>query len=266
MYPLYSLDNVNYLIIFSFSDPSQLIAGNYTMTISGICTPASQSNGAFNMIYRRIYDFTYTVVNNYANVIFPSFQNLVTSNISMVSYFNAEGYKQDIVFTLVNINVNVDSTIVWIVNFPSYYSPNLFQNDAYCMINTAKTQCQVDPTTPYQLIITGSPITVMAGTSYTISVIGLSSPRALYTNGAFSQRYIFVGVLQNSSSIAYSERVLLAPYQSIQSTVTGVINVQNMIGVSAGSLYSFSSIYAQFQMVCNVDISSGSYLFIDLPL
>lgn len=174
------------------------------MTISGICTPASQSNGAFNMIYRRIYDFTYTVVNNYANVIFPSFQNLVTSNISMLSYFNTEGYKQDIVFTLVNINVNVDSKVVWIVNFPSYYSPNLFQNDAYCMINTAKTQCQVDPTTPYQLIITGSPITVMAGTSYTISVIGLSSPRALYTNGAFSQRYIFVGVLPNSSSIAYS--------------------------------------------------------------
>jgi len=38
-----------------------------------------------------------------------------------------------------------------------------------------------------------------------------------------------------------------------------------MIGVS-GTLYSFSSIYAQFQMVCSVDITSGSYLYIDLPV
>ena len=123
LYPLYSLDNVNYLIVFSFSDPSQLIAGNYTMTISGVCTPASQSNGAFNMIYRRTYDFTYSVTNNFANVIFPTFQNLVISNISMASYFNTEGYKQDIIFTITNTNVNVDSKVVWIVNFPSYYSP-----------------------------------------------------------------------------------------------------------------------------------------------
>ena len=165
------------------------------MTISGICTPASQTNGAFNMIYRRIYDFTYTIVNNYANVIFPTFQNLVTSNITMASYFNTEGYKQDIVFTLVNTDVNVDSNVVWIVNFPSYYSPDLFQKDAYCMVNIARIQCEVDTATPYQLIITDSPVTVMAGTSYTISVIGLASPRKIYTNGAYAQRYIFVGVL-----------------------------------------------------------------------
>ena len=124
--PLYSLDSVNFLIIFTFSDPTQLTAGNYTMTIYGVCTPSSQSNGAFNMIYRRIYDFAYTIVNNYANVIFPTFQNLVTSNVSMVSYFNTEGYKQDIIFTLVNTAVNVDSNVVWIINFPSYYSSQIF--------------------------------------------------------------------------------------------------------------------------------------------
>ena len=42
LYPTYTLDNVNYLISFEFSDPNQLIAGNYTMTIAGICTPVSQ--------------------------------------------------------------------------------------------------------------------------------------------------------------------------------------------------------------------------------
>ena len=218
------------------------------------------------MIYRRVYDYTYTVTNNFVNVIFPTFQNLVTSNISMASYFNTEGYKQDIVFTITNTNVNVDSKVVWIVNFPSYYSPELFQSDAYCLVNGAEATCQVDPNTPYQLVISNSPATVMAGVAYTVSVIGLAAPRGIYTNNAYSQRYIFIGVLQNSFSNAYSERSLLAPYQTIQSTVSGIINVQNMIGVSAGNLYSFSSIYAQFQMICSVNITSGSYLYIDLPL
>lgn len=93
--PLFTIDNVNYLIIFTFTDPSQLMASSYVMTIYGICTPASQANGAFNMIYRRTYDFTYTLVNS-ANVIFPSFNNLVTSDISIASYFNSEGYKQQV--------------------------------------------------------------------------------------------------------------------------------------------------------------------------
>ena len=99
--PLFTIDNVNYLIIFTFTDPSQLTASSYVMTIYGICTPASQANGAFNMIYRRTYDFTYTLVNS-ADVSFPSFNNLVTSDISISSYFNSEGYKQQIQITLVN--------------------------------------------------------------------------------------------------------------------------------------------------------------------
>jgi hypothetical protein len=113
----------------------------------------------------------------------------------MVSYFNTEGYKQDIIFTLVNTEVNVDSTVIWIINFPSYYSSALFQEDAYCMVNTAVTPCTTDANTPYQLIVTNSPATVMAGTSYTLSVIGLAAPRAIYTNNAYPQRYIFIGVL-----------------------------------------------------------------------
>lgn len=93
--PLFTIDNVNYLIIFTFTDPSQLTASSYVMTIYGICTPASQANGAFNMIYRRTYDFTYTLVNS-ADVIFPTFNNLVTSDISIASFFNSEGYKQQL--------------------------------------------------------------------------------------------------------------------------------------------------------------------------
>jgi len=207
---LFYIDNVNYLIIFSFIDPTQLIAASYVMTIYGICTPASQKNGAFNMIYRRVYDFTYTIVNS-ANVIFPTFSNLATSNITMTSYFNTEGYKQQIDFTIVNSALNIDESMVWIINFPSYYSPQLFQKDAYCLIDSAVISCSVDPKTPYQLVITGSPKTKNAGIPYTISVIGLACPRFLYTNNAYPSRYIFVGVLQDKMSTSYAERSLLLP-------------------------------------------------------
>ena len=40
----------------------------------------------------------------------------------------------------------------------------------------------------------------------------------------------------------------------------------DMVGVSVTNLYSFSSIYAQFKLYCNVAISSGSYLYLDLPV
>lgn len=104
------------------------------MIIYGILTPASQANGAFNMIYRRKKDFEYTVVNS-ANVIFPTFNSLVTSDITMLSYYNTEGFKQDIEFTITNTNLNIDENVVIIINFPTYYSSHLFQQDAYCMID-----------------------------------------------------------------------------------------------------------------------------------
>ena len=154
----------------------------------------------------------------------------------------------------------------WIINFPSYYSPHLFQNDAYCLINDAQIPCVIDSNAPYQLIISESPVTVNAGTSYTLSVLGLSAPRSLYTNDEYPQRYIFVGVLVSSDSTAFVERNLILPYQTIQSTVTGIVRVEDMVGISVSSLFAFSSLYAQFKLICSVDISSGSYLYLDLPL
>ena len=75
-----------------------------------------------------------------------------------------------------------------------------------------------------------------------------------------------MGGLLSSTASSYIERALLLPYQTVQSTVTGVVKVQDMIGVSSGALYSFSSLYAQFKMTCSVDIPSGSRIFIDLPM
>lgn len=202
-YPLFSMDNTNFLIIFSFTDQSLITAGNYTMEINGICTPASQSNGAFNMIYLRTYDKTYTIVNS-ANLNFPSFATLTISNITLASYFNAEGQKQELDFTITHSTLNVDSNMIWIINFPTYYSSRLFADDTYCMIGSATINCYPDPVTPYQLIVKNSPLMVNAGTAYVISIIGLNCPRSIYTNNVYPNRYIFIGVLQNSSSTNYA--------------------------------------------------------------
>lgn len=90
--------------------------------------------------------------------------------------------------------------MIWVFNFPSYYSPQLFQEDAYCMIDTAVIPCYVDANTPFQLIATNSPKTISAGTSYKITLVGLAAPRAVYTTNTYMSRYIFIGVLANSDS------------------------------------------------------------------
>jgi hypothetical protein len=68
------------------------------------------------------------------------------------------------------------------------------------MIDTAVLPCHVDPDTPFQLIATNSPKTISAGTSYKITIVGLSAPRAIYTSNTYMSRYIFVGILVNSDS------------------------------------------------------------------
>jgi hypothetical protein len=85
--------------------------------------------------------------------------------------------------------------MIWIINFPSYFSPQLFEQDAYCMIDSAMIPCMADPTTPYQIIVKNSPKTVYAGNSYKISLVGIACPRRLYTNNAYLSRFMFVGVL-----------------------------------------------------------------------
>lgn len=115
--------------------------------------------------------------------------------------------------------------MLWVINFPSYYSQTLFQQEPYCTLNGAKIPCRVDTASPYQLIVYKSPVTVLAGTAYELTVAGLAAPRNIYTNDAYPQRYIFVGVLLSASATSYVERALLSPYQILQSAVTGVVKV-----------------------------------------
>lgn len=48
--------------------------------------------------------------------------------------------------------------------------------------------------------------------------------------------------------------------------MTGVVSVEDMIGINPASLYAFSSLYAKFQMRSSVALTAGSYIYLDLPI
>ncbi len=57
------------------------------MQIYGIRTPASQLNGAFNIIYQRSFDKAITLINA-NNVQFPTFNENIVSDINISSFYN----------------------------------------------------------------------------------------------------------------------------------------------------------------------------------
>ena len=115
--------------------------------------------------------------------------------MSINSFFNTEGYDQQIDVTIKNRALPVDNKMIWIVNLPSYYSQIIFNYKPYCLIEGSPIDCQADPNTPYQLIIKNSPRIIAAGTYYKISILGVACPRVLYMNNKFPNRYMFIGIL-----------------------------------------------------------------------
>lgn len=118
--------------------------------------------------------------------------------------------------------------MIWIVNFPSYYSPLIFNYESYCLIDGSPIKCYADPNTPYQLIIEKSPRIIAAGVSYKMSILGVACPRVLYMGNKFPNRYIFIGILQNSLSDYYEETNLIYPEQSVFNYISGIIGVTNI--------------------------------------
>lgn len=257
------LISAEYKILFTFVDATQLTPTTYTLEIYGIMTPVSHENGQFQIIYQRGYDKAYTLTNN-LRTSFPSFTPRISSNISMQAFYNTEGYEQKMVFTLTNTNKVVNSKMVWIINFPSYYNQELFNYNAYCLIDSAPVECLPDPTTRYQLIIRNSPKVITNGTAYTLSIYRLACPRAKYTNNYYPGYYLFIGVLESVDASYYVESALLYPEQAIQSSINGILTVSDVV-INTLSKPTFSSVYAIMKFVCNVNIPASSYMYIIFP-
>lgn len=132
------------------------------------------------------------------------------------------------------------------------------------MIDTTPITCNSDPTTPYQLIIRNSPKIIPNGTSYTLSVHRLTSPRGKYTNNYYRSYYLFIGVLSSIDSNAYVETAMLYPEQAIQSMVSGILTISDII-INTLTKPTFSTVYAIMYFKCNIAIASGTYLYLIFP-
>jgi len=154
--------------------------------------------------------------------------------------------------------------MIWVVNFPSYYSPLIFNYEPYCLIEGSPIECHADPNTPYQLIIENSPRIIAATIYYKISILGVACPRVQYMGNSFPNRYIFIGILENSVSEYYDETVLLYPEQNVYNYISGIIGVQN-IEVSSTNLTAFYNTYMTLVLKCNIDITAGQYLYLVFP-
>ena len=195
---------------------------------------------------------------------FPALGDYIISDMSLVSYFNTEGYGQQIDIRITNKDLPVNDQMKWIINFPSYYSPLIFNYEPYCLINGSPINCYADVDTPYQLIIDLSPSIIAAGTQYMISILGVACPRLIYMGDIFPNRYIFIGILENYHSLQYSETSLLYPKQTVYNLIDGIINV-NDIQVATTELTSFYNVYMIIAVQCNIDIHQGEFLYLVFP-
>jgi hypothetical protein len=167
----------------------------------GIQTPSTVGQDMVSIIYLRIYDNTYSQSNTLASTSeFPSLASKVDSLITLQTFFNTEGLEQELLFTVVNKYAQVTENTQWVVTLPIYYSEGIWNDDylIYCMISGVPLSCQRSAHTPFQIVLSGSPLVVAMGASstYTLSVYGLPCPRAAYLNGntMFATEFVFLGV------------------------------------------------------------------------
>lgn len=72
----------------------------------------------------------------------------------MTSKFNTEGLEHELNFVIINQYAIVTANTKWIINFPRYYSKNLWNNpdyEKYCTIDDIKIPCEIDINNPYQI-------------------------------------------------------------------------------------------------------------------
>lgn len=120
------LKYANSLIIFQGLQ-SALGASSYSLQMYGINTPSTVTQDMIGIIYLRNYDNTQTKSNTVASTaVFPSLTSKVNSLITLQTYFNTEGLEQELCFTVINQYQVITQNTIWIVNFPRYYSPDIW--------------------------------------------------------------------------------------------------------------------------------------------
>ena len=248
-----------------------LVAASYSLEMYGIITPSTITQTMIGIIYLRIYDNTYSKSNTVASTAtFPSLVSKINSLITLQTFFNTEGLEHELLFTIINQYVQIDSNTVWIINFPRYYSPTIWNQDflIYCTINTTPIPCATSQYTPYQIKLHNSPLIISIGYTYTISVYGIPCPRAAYLNGnsLFITENIFLAMSSSSSATAYSDYSELFISSTIVNPMTagnyGSIVLQE---VTSSNNQVYQTTFFTITLTCSVAIPTNSWIFITFP-
>lgn len=173
-------------------------------------------------------------------------------------------------FTVINQYVQINLQTVWIINFPRYYSPLIWNEDylIYCTINGTPLTCARSQYTPYQIVISGSPLIISTGSTYTISVYGIPCPRASYLNGnsLFITENIFFAMSTSASATAYSDYSQLFVSNAVINPQTiGTYGSVILQSVTSSNLQVYQTTFFTITLTCNVAIPSNSWLFMTFP-
>lgn len=237
----------------------------------GIITPSTITQSTIGIIYLRIYDNTYSKSNTLTSTAtFPTLVSKINSLITLQTYFNTEGLEQELLFTVINQYAQVNQNTVWIINFPRYYAPLIWNENylIYCMINQTPLSCMVSQYTPYQIQLSNSPLVVSVGSTYSISVYGIPCPRASYLNGnsLFITENIFFAMSTSASATAFADYSQLFVSNAIIDPRTqagyGSIVLQS---VTSSNMQVYQSTFFTITLKCTVAIPTNSWIFMTFP-
>lgn len=140
----------------------------------------------------------------------------------------------------------------------------------YCTISGTPLTCKLSQYTPYQIVLSDSPllISVSDNSTYTIGVYGIPCPRAAYLNGntMFATESIFFAMTSSASATAYTD------YSSLFVS-NAIINPQTEVGygslivkeVVSSNMQVYQTTFFTIKVICTVSVPSGSWIFITFP-
>ena len=130
--------------------------------------------------------------------------------------------------------------------------------------------CRLSQYTPYQIVLSGSPLLVSVGAAitYTISVYGIPCPRATYLNGnaMFATESIFFGMYESVSSTSYTDysNLFLANTVIDPQTEAGYGSII-LKSITSSNMEVYQSTFCTIDVICSIAIPTGSWIFITFP-
>ena len=84
----------------------------------------------------------------------------------------------ELTFSIAMYSNDINSETIMYIYFPFYYSPGLVnsENDLFCRTGIYDINCTTNVMYPYRIEISNFPVYYTAGTTFNLSISGITSP------------------------------------------------------------------------------------------